>query len=121
MRSTPRRVVVDGQPMIAVSEKELESLLATRRQLGSQTTRMRMLRDTLLDMGVFLDDLAEALDRAAPADPRESPRAADPPYAGLALTTELRQRARQARVVAGSGRPGRGRPSPARPGHAQAE
>ncbi len=31
----PQEIIVDGKPMMAVAVKEFESLLATRRQLGS--------------------------------------------------------------------------------------
>ena len=58
MPGRPRQVVVDGKPMIAVPEKQFESLLAMRRQLGSQTAKLRMLRDTLTDLSEFLDTVA---------------------------------------------------------------
>jgi hypothetical protein len=102
----PRQVVVDGKPMIAVPEKQFESLLAMRRQLSSQTAKLRMLRmlrDTLTDLSEFLDTVAEALDTADTDGSRET---------SSPLIAEMRRRARHARGVAGSGRATKGRHSP---------
>ncbi|CAM5602700.1 hypothetical protein ACIPPN_30515 [Streptomyces diastaticus] len=105
MPGKPRQVVVDGKPMIAMPEKQFESLLAMRRQLGSQTAKLRMLRDTLTDLSEFLDTVAEALDTAGTDGSRET---------SSPLTAEMRRRARQARGVAGSGRASKRRHSPDR-------
>ncbi|MET8599666.1 hypothetical protein [Streptomyces althioticus] len=100
---------MDGKPMIAVPEKQFESLLAMRRQLGSQTAKLRMLRmlrmlrDTLTDLSEFLDTVAEALDTADTDGSRET---------SSPLIAEMRRRARHARGVAGSGRATKGRHSP---------
>ncbi|MFE9287935.1 hypothetical protein [Streptomyces olivaceus] len=104
MRGKPQQVVVDGKPMIAIPEKQYESLLAMRRQLGSQTAKLRMLRDTLTDLSEFLDTVAEALDTADSDGPRET---------SSPLIAE-RRRAQHARGVAGSGRAPKGRRSPNR-------
>ena len=100
MRGKPQQVVVDGKPMIAIPEKQFESLLAMRRQLGSQTAKLRMLRDTLTDLSEFLDTVAEALGTADSDGPRET----SPP-----LIAEMRRRAQHARGVVGSGRAPKGR------------
>ncbi|GHC68875.1 hypothetical protein [Streptomyces flavofungini] len=106
MRNNPRQVLVDGNPMIAVSVKEFESLLAIRRQLGGQTARIRMLRDTLVAMSDFLDTLAETLDSDAPSEPQGAPSTTGPPHTGLALATEIRQHAHQHASSPGQGAPG---------------
>ncbi|MFI8946086.1 MULTISPECIES: hypothetical protein [Streptomyces] len=102
MPGKPRQVVVDGKPMIAVPEKQFESLLAMRRQLGSQTAKLRMLRDTLTDLSEFLDTVAEALDTADTDGSRET---------SSPLIAEMRRRARHVRGVVGSGRAPKGRHS----------
>ncbi|NEA15380.1 hypothetical protein [Streptomyces halstedii] len=104
MRGKPRKVVVDGEPMVAVSEKEYENLLAMRRQLGSQTARLRMLRDTLIDVGAFLDSVAEALGGGIPPGTQEKPSASGPPPSRPALVTEIHRRAHQVRSVIGARR-----------------
>ncbi|MFH9068941.1 hypothetical protein [Streptomyces alboflavus] len=107
----PQEIIVDGKPMMAVAVKEFESLLATRRQLGSQTARLRMLRDTLVDMTEFLDTLVEALDDdTPPRTPSSGPADTRPE-----LVTEIRRRAHQMRAITGAGRTGRGGRSPERP------
>ncbi|MFJ6633448.1 hypothetical protein ACIQMR_18975 [Streptomyces sp. NPDC091376] len=112
VRGKPREVVVDGRPVIAMSEKQFESLLAMRRQLGSQTAKMRTLRDTLADLGEFLDSVAETLDADASPEPQEitSPPS-DPSRPRPELVTEIRRRAQQARAITGAGRTPRGRHS----------
>ncbi|MER5299516.1 hypothetical protein ABT039_08635 [Streptomyces lasiicapitis] len=112
MRNHPQQIVVDGQPMIAVSVKEFEILLATRRQLGSQTARMRLLRDAVVDMTDYLDTLAETLDADPLPESQEAPPPSGPPRTDLALLTEIRRRAHQVRAITGAGRTGRGRHSP---------
>ncbi|WP_333742891.1 hypothetical protein [Streptomyces ardesiacus] len=102
MPGKPRQVVVDGKPMIAMPEKQFESLMAMRRQLGSQTAKLRMLRDTLTDLSEFLDTVAEALGTADTDGSRET---------SSPLIAEMRQRARHARGVTGSGRAPKGRHS----------
>lgn len=114
VRNNPRQVLVDGSPMIAVPVKEFESLLALRRQLGSQTARLRTLRDTLVAMTDFLDTLAETLDSDTRSEPQGAPSTAGPRHTGPTLATEIRQRAHQARAITGAGRTGRGRDSPGR-------
>lgn len=95
---------MDGKPVMAVAVKEFESLLATRRQLGSQTARLRMLRDALVDMTEFLDTLVEALDDdTSPRTPSSGPQDTRP-----ALVTEIRRRAHRMRAITGTGRTGRG-------------
>ncbi|MFJ8495391.1 hypothetical protein ACIRBZ_44745 [Streptomyces sp. NPDC094038] len=115
MRSKPRQIVVDGKPMIAVSAKEFESLLAMRRQLGSQTSKMRILRDALVDMTEFLDALAEELDADAPPEPQESLPTPDVPLPRMALIGEIQRRARQVRAITGAGRRTQGRRSTEQP------
>ncbi|MBV7672893.1 hypothetical protein STHAL_25955 [Streptomyces halstedii] len=95
---------MDGEPMVAVSEKEYENLLAMRRQLGSQTARLRMLRDTLIDVGAFLDSVAEALGGGIPPGTQEEPSASGPPPSRPALVTEIHRRAHQVRSVIGARR-----------------
>ncbi|MFD5653989.1 hypothetical protein [Streptomyces sp. NPDC127039] len=100
MRGKPRRVVVDGTPVIAMSEKQFEGLLAMRRQLGSQTAKLRMLRDTLTDLSEFLDTVAEALGTAEPDGSHET---------SSPLIAEIRRRAQHVRAVTGAGRAPKGR------------
>ncbi|MGW5117553.1 hypothetical protein ACWEQ8_19295 [Streptomyces noursei] len=104
MRSKPRPIVVDGRPMVALPAEEFENLLATRRQLGGQAAKLRILRDALVDMTEFLDLVAEELDGAATAEPREAPSACGPSRPRTALVTEIRRRAHQSRAITG-GRP----------------
>ncbi|MET8983463.1 hypothetical protein ABZX85_48690 [Streptomyces sp. NPDC004539] len=87
MRNEPHRITVNGRPMVALSTRQFETLCAMRRQLGGQSARMRIMRDTLTDLGEFLDGLAETLDAA---DPR---------------VTEIRRRAHQARSGTGRSTP----------------
>ncbi|MFJ4007299.1 hypothetical protein ACIPWL_28120 [Streptomyces sp. NPDC090023] len=100
---------MDGRPMVAMPEKEFESLLAMRRQLGSQTAKMRMLRDTLADLGEFLDSVAETLDADASPEPREITPPSVTPHPGPNLVAEIRRRAHQVRAITGAGRTPRDR------------
>jgi hypothetical protein len=104
VRSKPRQIVVDGKPMIAVPAKEFESLLAMRRQLGSQTAKMRILRDALVDMTEFLDALAEELDGDAPAERQKDLSASGIFHPRVAMIGEIQRRARQIRAITGAGR-----------------
>jgi hypothetical protein len=122
VRSKPRQIVVDGKPMIAVSAKEFESLLAMRRQLGSQTAKMRILRDALVDMTEFLDTLVEELVADTP-EPPQVPPPSGLPHPRLALGHAPGRHPGRAAPAAGGGetaRPRRGDKSPAgrRPGDA---
>ncbi|NNN32042.1 hypothetical protein HLK59_17060 [Streptomyces sp. S3(2020)] len=106
MRRKPQQIVVDGTPMIAVSTKEFESLLATRRQLGSQTAKSRVLRDTLIDMAEFLDTLVEELAGEALTEPPKTPSPSGSPHPRQALVAEIRQRVHHVRAITGGGRAG---------------
>ncbi|MFF9718709.1 hypothetical protein ACF1DW_24450 [Streptomyces sp. NPDC014603] len=94
----PHHIVVDGRPMVAVPAKDFESLLAMRRQLGSQSARMRVLRDALVDMTDFLDGLAETLD----AEP--SPTHDGRPGAHGEVVADIRKRAERVRAITRTGR-----------------
>ncbi|MFH0515629.1 hypothetical protein ACHBTE_00390 [Streptomyces sp. M41] len=104
MRHKAREVMVDGRPMVAVSAKDFESLLAMRRQLGSQTAKMRALRDALVDMTEFLDGLAAELDGESPAEPHDAFPPLGPRHRQAALVAEIRRRAHRVRAVTGAGR-----------------
>ncbi|GAA3215162.1 hypothetical protein GCM10020256_16520 [Streptomyces thermocoprophilus] len=104
MRHKAREVVVDGRPMVAVSAKDFESLLAMRRQLGSQTAKMRTLRDALLGMTEFLDDLAEALDDDPSPEAHDGPPSPDTVQSHAELVAEIRRRAHRVRTITGTGR-----------------
>ncbi|MGF1425262.1 hypothetical protein [Kitasatospora sp. LaBMicrA B282] len=45
----PRRLRVNGEVLVLLPEKEYESLLATRRQVGAGSARMRALQQALTD------------------------------------------------------------------------
>ncbi len=74
--------------MVAQPAKEFENLLATRRQLGGQAAKLRILRDALVDITEFLDLVAEEIDGTAAAEPREAPSAC-----GLSSPRPVRRRA----------------------------
>ncbi|MFC8854387.1 hypothetical protein ACFT5D_15190 [Streptomyces sp. NPDC057144] len=114
MSAKPQQVVMDGKPMIAIPEKHYESLLAMRRQLGSQTAKLRMLRDTLTDLSEFLDTVAETLGTAEPAGSRETPSPPTPSQPSSPLIAEIRRRAQHIRAVTGARRAPKGRHSPDR-------
>ncbi|NEE31709.1 hypothetical protein G3M53_40480 [Streptomyces sp. SID7982] len=94
MRRKAHDVMVNGTPMVAVTARDLDGLLATRRQLGSQNARMYRMKDVLAETAEFLETLAAELDGtgpsgvAAPRDPRE-------------LAAEIRERIEGMRAVAG--------------------
>ncbi|MFG2972280.1 hypothetical protein ACGFYY_04635 [Streptomyces sp. NPDC048331] len=46
----PRHVIVDGVPLVALTEQEYESLAASRRQFGSHVVRLRMTREALTSL-----------------------------------------------------------------------
>ncbi|MFJ5925654.1 hypothetical protein ACIQF6_23900 [Kitasatospora sp. NPDC092948] len=48
-RPLPHRIRVDGEVLVVISEKEYESLLATRRQVGAGGARIRVLQQALAD------------------------------------------------------------------------
>ncbi|WP_282204582.1 hypothetical protein [Kitasatospora fiedleri] len=48
-RPLPRRVRIDGEVLVVISEKEYEGLLATRRQVGAIGARTRVLQQALAD------------------------------------------------------------------------
>ncbi|MFG3224671.1 hypothetical protein ACGF07_07820 [Kitasatospora sp. NPDC048194] len=57
-RPAPRRVRINGEALVVLSEREYESLLATRRQVGASNARLRALQHAL----------TEALARLAASD-----------------------------------------------------
>lgn len=57
-----RHIVVDEQPMVALTPKECAGLLAMRRQVGGLGARLRVVRDTLREMAAFLSVLLAALE-----------------------------------------------------------
>ncbi|MFC8175257.1 hypothetical protein [Streptomyces sp. NPDC057325] len=46
----PRHVIIDGVRLVAVTEREYESLAASRRQFGSHVVRLRMTREALTSL-----------------------------------------------------------------------
>ncbi|WAZ26153.1 hypothetical protein STRCI_007703 [Streptomyces cinnabarinus] len=56
-----RPVVVDGQELVAVSGEDFARLLATRRQVGGQSARMRALLGTVEELLRVLADVDTAL------------------------------------------------------------
>ncbi|OCC07323.1 hypothetical protein [Streptomyces sp. PTY087I2] len=118
MRRQAHEVMVNGTPMVAVPAKDLDGLLATRRQLGSQNARMHRMRDVLTEAAEFLDALADALaddlDGAVPpggtaAGPQRSPLPR--PGDRSELTASIRERAERMRAVTGRPRSA-GAPAP---------
>ncbi|MBC2907464.1 hypothetical protein [Streptomyces cupreus] len=63
MADTPRSrpVTVDGQELVAVSAEDFARLLASRRQLGGQSARIRVLLANVEELHRALDDVDTAL------------------------------------------------------------
>lgn len=56
-----RPVLVDGQEWVAVSGEDFARLLATRRQVGGQSARVRVLLGVVEELLQALDDVDSAL------------------------------------------------------------
>ncbi|MEV0112601.1 hypothetical protein AB0H77_04975 [Streptomyces sp. NPDC050844] len=89
MKREPRHVVVDGEPLVALTDHDLENLLAMRRQLGAQGVRLRSVRDALADLTDFVEELGDALAEEGRSDDLDG------------LLADLPERVRRARRVAG--------------------
>ncbi|MFD4242382.1 hypothetical protein ACFWP3_12410 [Streptomyces sp. NPDC058525] len=100
-KPVPRAVEVDGYPMVAVTAREYEGLIAARRQLGAQVARLRTTKSALVD----ILELAEALG-AALADrmlPGEAPGADAAEPDASELLGEAHRRIDRARRITGVG------------------
>ncbi|MGP3684297.1 hypothetical protein ACTVZO_06220 [Streptomyces sp. IBSNAI002] len=93
----PRAVQVDGRPMVAVTEREYEGLIAARRQLGAQVARLRTTKSALADILELAEALGAALaDRMPPGADAAAPDASE-------LLGEARRRIERARRITGAG------------------
>ncbi|WP_431985401.1 hypothetical protein [Streptomyces qinglanensis] len=95
-RKPPQHIVIDGQPMVALTPHDFENLDAMRRQLGGQSVRMRTLRESLLETADFLEALGTALREQDSAH-----RLPDSPGTA-ALLAALPEQIRRARQTAGT-------------------
>ncbi|MEV1011849.1 hypothetical protein [Streptomyces sp. NPDC049881] len=102
MKQQPRHIEIDGEPMVALTVRDFESIAAMRRQLGSQATRLRTFRMELLVLSEFLDTLDLALHENA-ARPAEAGHAGLP-TAVARLVPDLRRHAATARRITGAKR-----------------
>ncbi|MFJ9681636.1 hypothetical protein ACIRP2_26810 [Streptomyces sp. NPDC101194] len=103
----PRHIVVDGQPMVALTSKEYGEPAAKRRQVGGMGSRLRVVRDELVALSGFLEALVRALEAEG-----TSARRTDPDSQVQALLATAPRLLGQARGIAGRRR---GSPAP-RPG-----
>lgn len=96
LKTPPRHIVVDGQPMVVLSRKDFENLAALRRSIGGQGARVRSLRDALLSTSDFLEELGAALgtQKGASEETPGAERAAD-------LLASVPERVSAARRAAG--------------------
>ncbi|MFC8860374.1 hypothetical protein [[Kitasatospora] papulosa] len=106
MNHKPQEMVVNGVRLLAVRLRDFESLLAMRRQLGSQGPRMQALREALIDMTGLLEAVDRALgEDSGPGGPSETGGSpVDPPPNRAELMEELRRQVRHARSLTGTGR-----------------
>ncbi|WP_033207501.1 hypothetical protein [Streptomyces bikiniensis] len=65
-----RHLVLDGERVVVLSPSEFDKLLASRRQLGGQASRVRALRSGLRELVDRLESLEKRLASADPADTR---------------------------------------------------
>ncbi|MEU6289349.1 hypothetical protein [Streptomyces sp. NPDC046988] len=63
-RPQPSRITVGGVEAVALPVAEYEQLLASRRQMGGQSARIRALSDRLRRTERLLDDLEELIGAA---------------------------------------------------------
>ncbi|MFB6509025.1 hypothetical protein [Streptomyces virginiae] len=82
-KRNPRHIMVDGQPMVALTPKEYAGLMTMRRQVGGLGARLRVVRDTLRDTTEFLSALLAALETDDLAGHHYSAGSAAPPVAVL--------------------------------------
>lgn len=54
-KGEPRTVLLDGRPMVVLSEQEYEALVSSRRQLGPQISRLKKVREALFDVIELVD------------------------------------------------------------------
>ncbi|MFI5663672.1 hypothetical protein [Streptomyces sp. NPDC051684] len=92
MQREPQHITIDGRRMVALPLPQFESLLAQRRQLGAQSSRMQSMRGALSDVASFLERLEAAWTQNAEDEE---------------LVTELRRHARHTRALGGTKRSGR--------------
>ncbi|MFJ4790330.1 hypothetical protein [Streptomyces sp. NPDC088794] len=67
-RPEPRRIVLDGEPAVALTPQEYDRLTLARRQLGSQSSRMSGMNRDLAQATHLLEDARSALCVAAGTD-----------------------------------------------------
>ncbi|MFJ3231053.1 hypothetical protein [Streptomyces sp. NPDC086787] len=72
----PRRITLGGREAVALTVEEYEQLMASRRQIGGQSARVRVLAQQAKRTEQLLQDLESLV--AAPLDCHEHPRAAEP-------------------------------------------
>ncbi|MFF9572943.1 hypothetical protein [Streptomyces sp. NPDC014685] len=60
-KGEPRTVMLDGGPMVVLSEQEYEALVSSRRQLGPQISRLKKVREALFDVIELAESLGTAL------------------------------------------------------------
>lgn len=60
-KGEPRTVLLDGRPMVVLSEQEYEALVSSRRQLGPQISRLKKVREALFDVIELAESLGTAL------------------------------------------------------------
>ncbi|WP_203593578.1 hypothetical protein [Streptomyces sp. SID9124] len=75
-RPQPLRIVLEGVESVALSVGEYEQLLASRRQVGGQSARLRALGEKIRRTDQLLSDLRGLVDKPVEADDAESLRTA---------------------------------------------
>jgi len=91
-RSQPRRITLEGREAVALPLEEYERLLASRRQIGGQSARVRVLGQQVKRTERLLEELETLV--AAPADGREAaagPTDTDTDCLRRAIATLLRR------------------------------
>ncbi|MFD4738010.1 hypothetical protein ACFWNR_24820 [Streptomyces virginiae] len=97
----PRHVIVDGVPLVALTEREYESLASSRRQFGSHVVRLRMTREALTSLTRVAAEMCAQL-RAGEIPAATSHRASgDPRRPAKGLLGALEAAVEQARRVIG--------------------
>ncbi|GAA2972606.1 hypothetical protein JCM13580A_10130 [Streptomyces drozdowiczii] len=75
-RPQPLRIVLEGVASVALSVEEYEQLLASRRQVGGQSARLRALGEKIRRTDQLLSDLRGLVDEPVDTDDAESLRTA---------------------------------------------
>ncbi|MFH0515618.1 hypothetical protein ACHBTE_00335 [Streptomyces sp. M41] len=84
----PRRITLGGQEAVALTVREYEQLIASRRQIGGQSARMRALSERMRRTEQLLRDLEELV--ATPTPGRHEQQAAVGSASGQATAESLR-------------------------------